>query len=47
MGHRSFNEGLVPSTCEYPVLTGKRSLAWSIAAWPLTTIPAVRTAIRE
>lgn len=47
MGSRPFNEGLMVSTCEHPVLTKKRSLAWPIAERPLTTVPAVVTAVPE
>ena len=41
MRNRSFTEGLVPSTGEYPVLTVKRSLAWSNTKCPLVTLAIV------
>lgn len=45
--NRSFNEGMVPSTCEYPVLTVKLSLARLITERPLTFPTAVRFVVPE
>lgn len=45
--NRSLTKGLMPSTGEHPVLTVKRSLAWSITERPLTTVATVLNAVRE
>lgn len=45
-GNRS-TQGLVPSSCEYPVLMVKRSVVWSMAERRLTILATARADVPE